>query len=435
MKALFLVFLLLFSSVAFADEYPAQPFYKWTVTGHDCSTYDLSTLPGCIVNARNAIEPGFIWSWDTWVSPVPPPYHHTTSQSRTFRLFRDNGSVVNTSNDNVYVDFICRYGGQEVTSTSNPKYGMCINVDPCPEGYIRNEFGACVPEPETCEPGPDEYTGMKVSVPGDVSNTCIDGCSYPLHSTLSVHLNPDGWITSGVVGNNSGESCTASDFPAPNQEETPEDKCAKQGKSFGIVNGAVVCVEPGTPGSAPVKQSTESSSETVISVTNEGDTITTTTNTSTSTTITTNGSGGVTATTTTTTQNPDGSSTVTTSTQEMPMPEFCALNPNHSLCKSEPKTDCDKYPDSLACQILGEAPELTEADGLQTIEREIGSIVLPSLPQSSGCPAPLTYSIAGRPITVSFQPVCEYAEAFHPLVVAAAWLSAAFIVVGARKDL
>lgn len=295
--------------------------------------------------------------------------------------------------------------------------------DTTPGGSNGNCLGDPPLEPESCEAGPDSNTGTQRVILGEGSQVCIDSCIYPLISPMSAFY--DGaWRTAGDVGNNTGTSCTGSPAPAT---PTPEDECTKQGKSHGTVNGVVVCVDAGTPNSAPVKTSETSSTQTTTNITNEGDTTTVNSTSTSSTSVTVNGSGGVTSETTSTTENPDGSTTVQTEQKEQTKGEFCAENPTHSICQQ--KTDCDKYPNSVACQEMGDAPD---PEVLQSIERQIGSIVKPTLPESSGCPAPLSISIGGHTITISYQPFCDYAEAFRPLVVAGAWLTAAFIIVGFR---
>lgn len=200
------------------------------------------------------------------------------------------------------------------------------------------------------------------------------------------------------------------------------------------MQGVAVCLEPGTPGSEPVKKQDAPKIETTTPAPtpeNPNPEPVETVTPSPIITITPAPAGspaGTAPTITETTTNGDGSTTATEQSQD----SFCQANPTHKLCRAEDaKTDCDKYPDAIGCQVMGDVPAF---EPLETKEIDMSSIVLRELPSDNSCPAPLYYTIGGHSIAISFEPICEYASAFNPLVIAAAWLSAAFIIVGARKD-
>lgn len=52
---------------------------------------------------------------------------------------------------------------------------------------------------------------------------------------------------------------------------------------------------------------------------------------------------------------------------------------------------------------------------------------------SQQCPAFDTISVLGSDITLDYQPLCNFAISMRPMVIAAAWLLATFIISGARK--
>ncbi|WP_343593022.1 virulence factor TspB C-terminal domain-related protein [Paracidovorax wautersii] len=91
---------------------------------------------------------------------------------------------------------------------------------------------------------------------------------------------------------------------------------------------------------------------------------------------------------------------------------------------------CQLHPDILACQKLDEPPDTD----LPSSEKPI------SITQDSGwgsmsatCPPPRHIIVQGRDIPIPFDLFCQYMEGMRPIIVAMAWLSAAFILLGARE--
>ncbi len=91
---------------------------------------------------------------------------------------------------------------------------------------------------------------------------------------------------------------------------------------------------------------------------------------------------------------------------------------------------CQLHPDILACQKLDEPPDTD----LPSSEKPI------SITQDSGwgsmsatCPPPRHIMVQGRDIPIPFDLFCQYMEGMRPIIVAMAWLSAAFILLGARE--
>jgi len=93
-------------------------------------------------------------------------------------------------------------------------------------------------------------------------------------------------------------------------------------------------------------------------------------------------------------------------------------------------TQCDKYPDTVGCARLGSIPDET----LPTENRSIALIQPVDIGNAGQCPAPMTATVAGMTIEWSFDPLCQYANALRPLVLALAWLSAGLIFIGGVRN-
>ncbi|KAF1003056.1 MAG: hypothetical protein E5299_02543 [Burkholderia gladioli] len=111
-----------------------------------------------------------------------------------------------------------------------------------------------------------------------------------------------------------------------------------------------------------------------------------------------------------------------------------STNPNpleDSASSSESTQDfCAQNPSVLACQAL-DTPDDTD---LPTEERQIS--VTPDSgwgAESASCPAPRQIVTQGRTIPIPFDLFCMYMEGLRPVIIAMAWLGAAFIIVGARE--
>ena len=99
--------------------------------------------------------------------------------------------------------------------------------------------------------------------------------------------------------------------------------------------------------------------------------------------------------------------------------------------KSEETQDlCEKNPDILACQKLDEPQD----QDLQTKQKDIS--ITPDSgwgSEDASCPAPRVIYAQGRRIPIPFDLFCTYMRGLRPIIIAMAWLSAAFILVGARE--
>jgi Neisseria meningitidis TspB protein len=116
-----------------------------------------------------------------------------------------------------------------------------------------------------------------------------------------------------------------------------------------------------------------------------------------------------------------------------PVPTPLPLPPTASTPSSTPEKDpglCALFPDILACEKLGDAPDSPELQ-----DKQVDVQITPSggFGASSGsCPpdkmVQLTFINRSVPITYSY--VCGMATGVRPVVLALAWLSAALIVLG-----
>lgn len=120
----------------------------------------------------------------------------------------------------------------------------------------------------------------------------------------------------------------------------------------------------------------------------------------------------ITNTTTTTTTNTSGQTTTTTTTETRPTEE-----PADGMCKL--------YPDSLACQKVGDPPndEIPKTDRTVSVAQE--SVSLPE-----GCPADIP--LPGGNV-LSYASACDAAQKIRPVVIAAGVLSALLIAVAALR--
>jgi len=343
--------------------------------------------------------------------------------------------VTNWASGMAYAVYSCPYGG---TLRNNPLPRMCINPPACPEGQTRQENGSCAAPPIECEPGCNGACGQQRKYNRLRTLTCINQCIYRLGGGTEIQL-ADGysraWMT---VQDNTGQSCTpAEEEPTtPDPVPCPECACQEQGKSYIVMAGAATCIDPGTPGSEPIKKQDPPKIETTTppaTPENPNPEPVETVTPSPIITITPAPAGsppGTGPTVTQTTTNADGSTTSTAQGQD----QFCQSNPNHPLCKADDaKKFCEENPDVLACQTLGGPEGEEEAIGEKEVNLDFAVVDIPGA-QGGSCPAPVTLSVGGQSISLSWDWLCQWASGIKPAVLAVAWLSAALIVFGAVRE-
>lgn len=120
-----------------------------------------------------------------------------------------------------------------------------------------------------------------------------------------------------------------------------------------------------------------------------------------------------------------------------PTPNPDPNNPNpdpDSIDKPKPEEQqslCEKHPDIIACQKL-EMPE--DPGKLPAKEVEFEMKPETGFAGSAACPAPVQATLNGKIYGFSWQPFCNSLDMIKPLLLAFAWLSAAFILLGARGN-
>jgi len=94
---------------------------------------------------------------------------------------------------------------------------------------------------------------------------------------------------------------------------------------------------------------------------------------------------------------------------------------------------CEKHPDIIACQKL----EFDTPDAPDLEQKERGGPITPDSgwgPDDAACPAPRHVVVQGRDIPIPFDLFCHYMSGLRPVILAMAWLAAAFIFVGGIRS-
>ncbi|GAB1387752.1 hypothetical protein MASR1M59_29000 [Melaminivora sp.] len=109
------------------------------------------------------------------------------------------------------------------------------------------------------------------------------------------------------------------------------------------------------------------------------------------------------------------------------------LGENDSGDKPKPEDPpglCDLYPDILACVKLDkpDSPDIPQSQKEINITPDSGWGA-----DGGTCPPPRQIMVQGRQIPIPFDLFCTYMDGIRPIIIAMAWLSAAFIILGARE--
>jgi hypothetical protein len=133
---------------------------------------------------------------------------------------------------------------------------------------------------------------------------------------------------------------------------------------------------------------------------------------------------------------PASNGQVTVSTYDQPLTDTAGqpvTNPAPEPTPDPPPEptpgQCDKYPATLGCANL----DTPTAEDLSTQARNISMITPVAVGGAGVCPAPMTASFLGQNVSMSFDPLCQFANALRPLVLVLAWLSAGYIFIGGVK--
>lgn len=305
------------------------------------------------------------------------------------------------------------------------------------------------PPPPACVAGCNGACGSayKVFTATYPASGCINSCNYKFGDGIQ-SSGDNNWIV--VVGNNLGTSCTNPTTPS-SSGNTPEYDCVKQGKSYGTVNGVVVCTAMGSSGSQPaVKHNSSTGTSSNTTTDSSGNPTTTTQDTQKDTVTHYNSDGTVQTSSTQTTTNGDGTTQQSTAEKTETKDDYCASNPTSKACAAQTQCQenpegptckhfCDKFPTSVACKnaedFIGKPSDIPTVGNLTTSNIDLPSS-LPSISinSNSSCPAPVTFAKYGATATVSFDWLCSYASYFKPLLIAFSLLAAAYIINGSRRE-
>lgn len=423
-RSLIGLLLMLLSSAALADSYPAVTQYS-----RDFAAWFNTPSEACVGDPQGrttAVNVGGACGW-----------------SYACRNLADGNQL-------------CLQGQRACPAGGTFDGSQCVNAPSCPAGQTRDPTtGACQAPP--CQAGTIAGSGFvnmgaNPSVAGN-RKACSGGCevifmgSYPETRALV----DSKW---NYFGNGSyertGASCTASDVTV--SANAPTNNCAA-GQVLGTFNGEPLCLNGGT--GEPVNPNTPTPSETSTTTTN---TINNPDGSTTKTETTTNADGSQTITTTTT--QPNGSSTTTK--EEKPAPDedpkksFCEENPEAVMCKkSDFGGSCGAFQckgDAIQCAIAveqhkrncelwtptalsdlgdqvasGADPEASQHPALVSNRQvfNLGNSINTSKQYAGSCPADRSITVMGQMIAIPLSSLCPYLEMFGNVMIALALLGAA----------
>ena len=91
---------------------------------------------------------------------------------------------------------------------------------------------------------------------------------------------------------------------------------------------------------------------------------------------------------------------------------------------------CKEHPDILACDTVPDKPKQVDPD-FEIPKEEVPIIFKPDniFPDSGTCPVPVQFQAFGQTFGFSMQPACDLAAMLRPMIIAFAWLVAAFFCV------
>jgi hypothetical protein len=116
-------------------------------------------------------------------------------------------------------------------------------------------------------------------------------------------------------------------------------------------------------------------------------------------------------------------------TQDVTAADPAKVDPKASTDPAKATDPCIENPDRAGCFDAG------TPDDVSLPTEAVSMILTPVGVGNAGtCPVNKTFTHAGQTFTFNHKPICDFASAIKPLVLALAWLSAAFIVAGAMKE-
>lgn len=264
-------------------------------------------------------------------------------------------------------------------------------------------FGAVVKKGSACS-----YNGCTVNF-----SSSLDGLTDEWWESLKPNSQGLYRISVNMKTTYTGASCT------PTAQETsvtsPNADPATCKGTYGTVSGKPVCIPSGLGNTNLV--TSQSPSTTTIHAGNP----------------TAGSSGGLTDIPPGGSGNADGGPSTTydgtTFPVNGPLPSGSGTSTNP---QPDPKTDCDKKPDSIGCSEYG-----TPDNGIQLnkLDSGVSSIQILSFASMQSCPADLTFTVMGNQYSISYAPVCNVAASYiAPIVLLISTAIAAFIFVGGFKN-
>lgn len=382
---------LCFSSAAKADG------YAWSNTGgyHGGGTFTVEYVPEAALQAFCSHIAWFDGS--EWRNVVPGAIASndglTIIGSCTGEIYEPGTASWNQST----------FGGRTVaTRVSTPcavhglvlENGKCMKPNPCTPlvgniassgMYDLGTDSAATPPTVTC----DGQCELSYNGSGVVARQMISGVYHYFSEGSYSVTNTKCYAATGI------DSVTS----------LPPISCDPVTQQQGEVNGHVVCLN----------KTIDSDSNTTKTTTTAGDVTT-----DTETTVTNNADGTITTTTATTaTNNVTGEVTSSTdSSTTRPVDDtWCALNPADPACsKNDIPWGTVPGPESLGVLNIP----------VNTSYSVVGG--------EGSCPADASLDVMGIPITWSYQPICNFASTVRPILIAFAWVSFGFIVLGAVRS-
>lgn len=468
MKKLLFFVLLVFSLSAQAVTVKAVPWFNTQGTSVYQTGSNVTFFNNPEASCRHYFDRVYS-SQGTFVSSFIQGVSSVSPGSCFVRFTTNSSNTLTTQSVAIFVAYQCPAGFTKDASGNIPISEQTCSSSSCPAGMTANQAGQCV---DNCAQYKDQIVNFQVrgspNLPDNGVSVCMD------NSCESIVTNSEGAClgTSNVqcygnaLGKYSGKACTQSSVgigaftnpsnqnPAPTN--SPEADCIKQGKTFGTVNGQVVCVSQGTPGAPTVK-----TTGTTTTNTSTTDTQGNTKNSGSSQTETVSQDGQIVKTEKKTT-NSDG--TITTETKEQPIDKFCEQNPNSKLCKldSENKFSgtcaasftCEG--DAIQCAIaLKQHQAYCEAiqddpvrdQFINEVAENAGKGLSDWIPQSviniptdltgqkllsSACIPDMTFPLAGQSFNLPLSKLCPALEFCGTIVKLFSYLFSAIIIFGRR---
>lgn len=444
MRALFLL-LALFSGIVSADTVPVvdgpkQYTAQGGVPSGSFSSYDalcttwLGTLQG---------KPSANYTYSL--------YFNDFGACNARQLYQGswNGNVTHVNVDTSTAK-VCPSGGY----TLDPGGATCSRPD-CPSGYDRGSDGQCVKNNCAQKAGQATPNG-NYEFGGAVSTWAVGGCLVKCPQRALAAQGGAGYgctyTGAGAPIDYSPEKALPPD-PTKLPPESPKD-CTNQGKGYIQTSSGVTCVSAetapegqkpvavendktttkGTPGPDGQPDPTKPGFEqTDTKTTSNGNGTTTTTTTSTKP-AETDGNGakvcpaGYTL---------SGDNCVKVTTTTEPTADTCVKDPTLLICKASKSGDdkgngtdpCTDNPGRIGCAEFG---DVGPGENLGTRDLGEGGINVVGMASSATCPAGITLPKGIG--SFDFGPMCTYAEAMRPIVLALAWIMGLMIVFGLRGN-